>query len=196
MPRLLRTFIAFRLSSSLRARFMRTAETLKTLDPNLRTPQADDLHLTLQFLGETPEEDVHAIHGAMTEVAETTPPLFLAFSGLGAFPEPSRARAVWAGVQDLDVDVLEGLVARLRTALENVGYPPERRRFTPHITLGRLRRTPAPELVSHLTGGPETGWGTETLSEMKLILSDPRNKPYHYIDLTTVPLMGDPEEDL
>ena len=150
MSRLLRTFIAFRLSSHLRARFIRTSEALKALDDNLRIPQVEDLHLTLQFLGETPEEDVHAIHGAMTKVAETTPPLFVAFSGLGAFPELSRARALWAGVQDLDHDVLDGLVARLRKALEDIGYPPERRRFTPHITLGRLRRAPTPELIAHV----------------------------------------------
>jgi 2'-5' RNA ligase len=176
------------------------------MDDALRAPKGDEFHLTLQFLGDTNENDVPAIGRALEEVAERFAPIDVRYVGLGAFPEPSRARTVWAGVRDEPQGALGRLATAIGKALTPLGFPPEARVYRPHITLGRLRRRPDDALVEAVQTGAggaprEATFGEETLSDLKLILSSPEKGRYHYIDLTTAELAAEvpdtegPDED-
>ncbi|HZZ85245.1 MAG TPA: RNA 2',3'-cyclic phosphodiesterase [Anaeromyxobacteraceae bacterium] len=96
------------------------------------------VHLTLQFLGSVPEERCAAVEAAVATAAAAARPLGLTLSGSGAFPSASRPRVLWAGVAG-DLEPLRALVAGLGRALAPLGYPPEERAFSPHLTLGRAR---------------------------------------------------------
>ncbi len=100
------------------------------------------IHLTLKFLGDTPTDRLPGIRQALAAVARHAPPCVFTVEGLGCFPNPSRPRVVWVGVQEPT-----GRLAALQGAVEEVmdplGYPPERRGFTPHLTLGRVHRKAA-----------------------------------------------------
>lgn len=191
MGRLLRTFVAVRCAPEV-ARAMRTwCDRLARIDDALRPPATDDFHLTVQFLGDTREEDVAAVGRALLDAAADLAPFDVRYGGLGAFPEPARARVVWAGVREIATEgCLDALGRRVGRALAEVGHPPERRAWHPHVTLGRVRRRPSAALVEAVEAAAGADLGEDRVSELKLILSDPGSRGYRYIDLTTAPLGG------
>lgn len=189
MSRLLRTFVAVKCSPPVIRALRRWSDRLERIDTALRAPRTDDYHLTVQFLGNTAEEDVAAIGRALERGVENTPPFEIRYGGLGAFPSPERARVIWAGVEEVEeAGRLAALGRTVGEALEPLGHPPEQRAWHPHVTLGRVRRRPGPELVSAVERASAEDLGSEWVSELKLILSDPGNQGYRYIDLTTVEL--------
>ncbi len=98
----------------------------------------ENVHLTLQFLGAVPEERRAAVEIAVAETAAAAPPFHLDVHGTGAFPSGRRARVLWAGVGG-EVAILAELAADLGRRLAPLGYPPEERPFSAHLTLGRSR---------------------------------------------------------
>lgn len=98
----------------------------------------EGIHLTLQFLGAVPEENVERIEAAMEAAASDARVMFLEVKGAGGFPNARQPRVLWAGVSG-DVESLAALAADLGRRLAPIGYPPEARPFSPHLTLGRAR---------------------------------------------------------
>ncbi|MDA1193838.1 MAG: RNA 2',3'-cyclic phosphodiesterase [Planctomycetota bacterium] len=187
MQHLLRTFVGIRVGPGVRPALARAAQAVRGDDPALRLIAPADLHLTLHYLGATPAEDVSDIGSALDEAAAACAPFEVDYRGLGAFPDVARPRAIWAGVVDASGALVE-LQRAIGRALREVGYRPERRAFHPHVTLARVHRGPGAAVLEALRAGSDLDLGGEILSEVKLILSDPGQHPYHYIDLTTVEL--------
>ena len=108
-------------------------------DRSVRWVRAESIHLTLKFLGDTSTEKLPDIEQALEAVARHAPTCSFTVGELGCFPNPRRPRVVWVGVQEPT-----GRLAALQEAIEEVlaplGYPPEGRGFTPHLTLGRAHR--------------------------------------------------------
>jgi 2'-5' RNA ligase len=104
----------------------------------VRWVSEENLHLTLQFLGAVPEERVEAVEKAVASAAAGARPLSLEVKGAGGFPNARRPRVVWLGLSG-DVAALEGLVADLGRRLTPLGFAPEARPFSAHLTLGRAR---------------------------------------------------------
>ena len=98
----------------------------------------DSIHLTLKFLGNIPAEKAVDITRAIGEAAAEAKPFTLELQGLGAFPNLRSPRVVWVGVGG-DVRLIGDLQRRIDQALIHLGFPAERRHFSPHLTLGRLR---------------------------------------------------------
>jgi 2'-5' RNA ligase len=191
VPRLLRTFVALPCGAVVARRFREVASRLARLDRAFRPPRTDAFHLTIQFLGDTEETAVPALGRALVQAAEGVGAFEVIYPGLGAFPLPARARVVWAGVETpTSPGAIAALARRVGERLAALGFPPEARAFHAHVTLGRLRGLPRPALVEAVEAGRDRPLGGETLSDLKLILSDPEEGRYRYIDLTTVPLLG------
>lgn len=121
---------------------------------NVKWVREENLHLTLKFLGQVaPDQLSHIVPAVRLAMAEQLP-LTLTLGGIGAFPNPRRARVLWVGLQKGATELNE-LHQRLDSELANLGFPPEKRTFIPHLTLGRLRQparlgTP-PSLTDGLT---------------------------------------------
>jgi 2'-5' RNA ligase len=96
------------------------------------------VHLTLKFLGGVDGDKITPISAAMAEAARGIVPFSLKVEGLGAFPNLRRVQVVWVGVSG-EVDRLAELQQRLESNLAELGFAPEKRRFTPHLTLARVR---------------------------------------------------------
>jgi len=96
------------------------------------------VHLTLKFLGGVDAAKISPIAAAMDEAARGIAPFSLKVEGLGAFPNLRRVQVVWVGVSG-EVDRLADLQQRLENNLAQLGFAPENRRFTPHLTLARVR---------------------------------------------------------
>jgi len=137
----MRIFIAVPLPDSLLKKLSALQQKLERQSPHrsVRWVRPEGVHLTLKFLGDTPTEKLPEIKRALAAVARNTPACTFTVEGLGCFPRPSRPRVIWVGVQEPT-----GRLAALQDAIEEVltplGYEPEGRGFTPHLTLGRVRR--------------------------------------------------------
>src|SRR5690606_19086141 len=133
----MRLFIGVRLSPDLRALVAREIAALRSAIPDVRWTHEDALHITLRFLGEVAEADVDAVRAAVDACASSKRPYTLRTSGLGAFPRMARAQVLWLGIDD--GGATGAIVECLDATLEPLGFAPEQRGFTPHVTLGRAR---------------------------------------------------------
>ena len=195
MKPLVRTFVGLRCGKAVRGRMHALANDLARGDPALKVPAIEDLHLTLHYLGNTPQEDLGPLGEALEDAVAEFAPIEVTYRGLGAFPDATRPRVLWTGVGEPDgADRIAALAKAVGRSLRTVGYRPEKRAFHAHVTLARVHRRPGPRVLEALarsaSGVQIVDLGGEILSELKLILSDPGNHPYHYIDLTTVQLVG------
>jgi 2'-5' RNA ligase len=103
----------------------------------------ENIHLTLKFLGNVAADRLDEISLAMNEAARGTSSFSLEVKELGVFPNPRRVQVVWVGLGG-EVDKLARLQQRIESNLEKLGFPPEGRRFTPHLTLARVRDQATP----------------------------------------------------
>ncbi len=111
-------------------------------DDRIRWTRPENVHLTLKFLGDVREELLDDIRAALEEVRAKHAPFEAALAGLGAFPSARRARILWASVGE-GSERLRSLAIDLDTSLASLGFERERRPYTPHLTLGRMRGKPA-----------------------------------------------------
>lgn len=99
-----------------------------------------NLHVTIKFIGERPDEDIEKIKSALSAIAPPRP-FRIEISELGWFPNPSSPRVLWAGVKA--GEELERLFHEQERVLEPLGIAREKRPFQPHLTLARIK-TPVP----------------------------------------------------
>lgn len=135
----IRTFIAVDVADAVRERAADLVRRLQMGGANVKWVDTHNMHLTLKFLGDIPDRETADVCRAVTEAAREHPPFNIALRGAGAFPNATRPRTVWMGV-DRGVKELESLQKSIEEALAKLGYPKEARRFHPHLTLGRVRR--------------------------------------------------------
>jgi 2'-5' RNA ligase len=134
----MRLFVALHLPEPVSADLVRAAAPLRAALPNVRWTRADLLHLTLVFLGERPAVQVEAIAGALDAVCKEQPPFNLRVGGNGCFPSVDRARVLWTGLAG-DVAALIALRHAVADALAAAKLLGADERFSPHLTIGRLR---------------------------------------------------------
>ena len=106
---------------------------------NVRWTPRDNVHLTLQFLGDTDPKVVGKVQRTIAEVAANSGPMMLELGEIGAFPEFRNPKILWVGLSG-EVRRLVQLQGRIEGAMRALEYEPERRSFTPHITVGRAVR--------------------------------------------------------
>ena len=102
--------------------------------PGARWVPPENYHVTLRFIGETPAyraEEIDLAHAALKARA-----FELTLAGVGTFGKSGRSMSLWVGVERNPR--LELLQSKIEAALQRVGLEPERRRFTPHVSLARL----------------------------------------------------------
>ena len=135
----MRLFVGLALPDEIKDELAAVIERMRTVAPGAKWVPRDNLHLTFSFLGEVPEEKVPVIRDAVREAtARTAGPIPTGLAGSGAFPSPRRARVVWVGLDDAD-ERIAGAADEVATALEPLGFPKEKRPWTAHLTLARLR---------------------------------------------------------
>lgn len=120
--------------------------------PGVRWTNVDNQHVTLNFLGWVEARVLPEVTAAVDAAGRAHGPAPVSLSGLGAFPRARRARVLWAGIEDPQ-GLLPALAGDLGARLRSVGYEPEDRPYTPHLTLARLK-TPRPVELPDLPASP------------------------------------------
>jgi len=115
----------------------RSLQTLQAGVPGARWQTREQMHLTLRFIGEVDGRDADAIHDALASIS--APAFSLELKGVGSFGGRRTPRDLWAGVAPNEA--LSHLQRKIESALQRVGLQAESRRYTPHVTLARLRGT-------------------------------------------------------
>ena len=135
----IRSFIAIELPNELRLKLDQLEAQLKSgKQPWVKWVNPDSIHLTLKFLGNIASDRTGEITKAMEEAAQGIPPFHLEVKDLGVFPNLKRVQVAWVGISG-EVDKLGEFQQRLESNLACLGFAPESRPFTPHLTLARLR---------------------------------------------------------
>jgi len=134
----LRLFVAILLDQRVRRRLGELQDRLRHSCEGVRWVKPEQLHLTVQFLGDVDDGDVALVAEALREAATRAEPLVVTVSGCGCFPATGLVRVVWAGMTDTSGS-LGRAVDAIRRALGGVGFAPDRRAWSAHITLGRVR---------------------------------------------------------
>jgi 2'-5' RNA ligase len=142
-----RTFIAVEITSALRRRAVELARQLAAASGDVKWVAAENLHWTMQFLGDVDELEIPAVCAAVAAAAAERQPFDLAAIGVGAFPSADRPRTLWLGAGQ-GAEAMIGLHSAIERRLRKLGYRGENRRFTPHLTIGRAGRTSRPQSLA------------------------------------------------
>lgn len=156
----MRTFLAVFPSSSAQATAHRIVERLRRPDDDVSWVRRDNLHYTLRFLGELDEDAVARVIDAARAGVAGIPAFEARLGAAGAFPSARRARVLWLGLAQ-GADSLVTLATALERALIARGFAAAERGFSPHLTLGRVRRREQDwsARLDRLGAGPEPAGG-------------------------------------
>jgi 2'-5' RNA ligase len=135
-----RAFVAVELGPAITVPLQRIIQELRSQLAGVRWSSPEQLHMTLKFVGEVDNRTLPALCQAVSAACLETAPFSIQLQGLGAFPVNKPPRVLWVGVES-GASQLRTLAERLDQQLSQLGVPRETRRFTPHLTLGRVGRT-------------------------------------------------------
>lgn len=134
----IRTFIAIKLTSEIISNISRVQEELKRTALEVKWVKPENIHLTLKFLGYITLEELEKVKTSTREALKTVSPFEVSVSGLGAFPKIDYPRVIWIGI-DKGGEELKRMATQLEGGLARIGFAKEKRPFSPHLTLGRVK---------------------------------------------------------
>ena len=134
-----RTFVAVETTAEIRRRAAELAALLSGVAGDVKWVATENLHWTLQFLGEVEDLEIPELCAEVAMAAAECEPFELAAAGAGAFPSADRPRTLWIGAGQ-GADEMMALQTSIERRLKKRGYRAENRRFVPHLTLGRAGR--------------------------------------------------------
>ncbi|MDW8326895.1 MAG: RNA 2',3'-cyclic phosphodiesterase [Anaerolineales bacterium] len=193
MTETLRLFAALELPASILTQLAALTKALQAGAPqgSVRWVRPEGVHLTLKFYGEVEAKQVKDLQAVLTEAATTAGPLTFTLAGVGAFPNLTRPRVIWAGVAG-DVAALKRLQTAVEAASVRLGFAPEAKPFNPHLTLGRVHRPLRPQehgRLAQVLEQAQTPPGEPfTLDALSLMRSELRRGGALYTRLFSAPL--------
>ncbi|QEG02494.1 2'-5'-RNA ligase [Stieleria maiorica] len=182
----IRSFISIPVPPAVTAAAGKIMKRLKPLDSGFKWVPIDNFHLTLKFLGEVDNVEIPDVCKAIRRVTDPIEPFELRFAGTGGFPNAEKPRILYVGVDDPTGNLVR-LVAGLEKQLAELGFKPEPRDYTPHLTLGRTRsnsRRAGEELVAAMSDLADTQLGEMVVDEVHLMASflDKAGPTYQVMD--------------
>ncbi len=183
----MRLFVAVNLPSEIRERLAAVQDRLRRAQADVSWVRPENIHATLKFLGETEEGRLERIRPALADAARAGAPFSMELWGVGSFGG-RIPRVIWVGVGE-GAEPLTRLAARIEAALARVGVPQERRGFSAHLTLGRVRSPRNAEvLLAALREFQAEGFGRVTTTGFELMQSELRPTGSVYTLLQRFPL--------
>jgi 2'-5' RNA ligase len=139
MSGLIRCFIAVEIPRSVLDQITEYTSRLKPLAPDIRWVRLGAMHITLKFLGEISETAVENVRDKLMPIRLKFQPFELIAKGSGFFPSRRNPRVIWIGLEQDNNRSLFNIQQWIEDILLSEGFNKEKRRFSPHITLGRIK---------------------------------------------------------
>ncbi len=134
---MVRAFIGIDIDEAVRQKLVAAQEQLEATGAQLKLVEPPNIHVTIKFLGEVPEDRIPAITEALGRATKGTGQFDIGVRGIGAFPGLQYIRVVWAGVGEGGDEII-GLQQKIERELEPLGFRRERD-FVPHLTIARVK---------------------------------------------------------
>jgi 2'-5' RNA ligase len=179
MPDSIRSFLAFDIENDTVLNRLAAAQKLLIqtgADVKLVEPQ--NIHITIRFLGNITPATAEKIFQEMKQAQFT--PFNVQINGLGAFPNPNYPRVVWAGITT-GADQLNAVFSQLEPRLQGLGFTPDSKGFSPHLTIARVRSgRNKQQLATFITENADYEFGAVNAKCLRLKKSDltPRGPVY------------------
>ncbi|MCI4624741.1 MAG: RNA 2',3'-cyclic phosphodiesterase [Candidatus Magnetoovum sp. WYHC-5] len=183
----IRSFISINLPIALKTTIDNTITELKAFGRDVKWIKGEALHITMKFLGNINVERLALFEEVLTETSTMHSPFDLKFSGLGFFPNQRYPKIVWIAVNTSPA--LNKLQAEIDDKFEKLGFSKEKRKFSPHLTIGRIKddantRT----LTEKVLSMGNTYFGTFTVNSFFLMKSDLQKDGAKYTVIKEFPL--------
>lgn len=173
MSEKVRAFTAVEVTPAVRAKAAELIEELRGTPARVKWVEEENLHFTLTFLGDLSLRRISQICERIERAVERVEPFQMTVAGAGAFPKIERPRTVWVGVGEGNEEMVS-LHGAVEEELAPLGFRTEKRRFRPHMTIGRVRNSPEgiPELGEQLGEYAELVLGEVTVREVVVFSSE------------------------
>jgi 2'-5' RNA ligase len=179
MPESMRSFLAFDLENdTVLNRLKATQKRLVQTGADVKLVEPQNIHVTIRFLGNITPTTAEKIHEEMKQIQFT--PFNTQLKGIGAFPNPNYARVIWAGITT-GADQLKNVFNQLEPRLQKLGFTPDSKGFSPHLTIARVRSgRNKQQLANFITENTNHDFGTVNARCLRLKKSDltPRGPVY------------------
>jgi RNA 2',3'-cyclic 3'-phosphodiesterase len=187
LPEKVRTFVAIYPTGSIVSQLEAAQARLQIgiKKKAVRWTQPEQIHLTLQFLGNIERHRIDSFRAVLERVVSESKSFQLCAETIDCFPSSKRPRIIWAGLTG-ELEPLQMLKQKLDVALDELGYVPEKRKFHPHLTIGRvadLKPTNARRLAKEILKFDPAQFGEWHVHEINLMQSvlSPKGAKYHLL---------------
>jgi len=184
----MRTFIAVELPENIKNKIGELQAPLKKTKAFVSWVKPENIHITLKFLGEVPEEKINEVFSATGLALKNAKKFKINLKEMGAFPDFRRPRVIWIGA-GMGGEELSNMANKIEEEMEKIGYPKENRKFSPHFTMGRVKSPKGIEKLMELV--KSTDFETEDIevNEVTVMKSQLHPAGAIYTPLKKIPLL-------
>jgi len=188
-----RLFFAVNLPHAVTSRLDNLSATFGVPAGHVRWVRGENMHITLKFLGDVEDSAIPKLCDAARKAVDGFSPMRIAVEGMGVFPNHEKPKVVWFGVTG-ETEPMKKLESALSEELSKLGYPPDERSFTPHLTIGRVKNDIARGKLARLVRQYHKFYiGEAVVSEIALYESRLSPKGSIYSPVDTFHLSGGEE---
>ncbi len=184
-----RTFIAVDAIDGVQVAALTAIDRLRSATDDIKWTEPDNLHWTMQFLGDLTDQELAEVCLRTTRAAAKHEAFEVSGHGVSALPSLQKPRTIWLGAGQ-GGDKLAALHETIDEALLSLGFRRDSRQFTPHVTLGRVGRTghAGPVVVERLAKLADFDGGVMEVDEVIVYASDLTREGPSYTVLARAPL--------
>jgi 2'-5' RNA ligase len=184
----MRTFIAVELPENIKKKIGELQAPLKKINAFVSWVKPENIHITLKFLGEVPEENINEVFSATEIALKETKKFKMNLKGMGAFPDFRRPRVIWIGA-GIGGEELSNMATKIEDQMEKIGYPKENRKFSPHFTMGRVKSPKNIENLMELVKSTDFETEDIEIKEVTVMKSQLHPAGAIYTPLKKIPLL-------
>ena len=184
----IRTFIAIEIPETLRQKIAAVQDELKKEKGRVSWTKPGKIHLTLKFLGDVEENRIWDVSEAVKKGVGPIKSFNFEVKNLGAFPNIRRPRVLWVGIEN-PTNQLTKLAQNIEDELNKIGYPKEKLKFSPHLTIGRVKSALNERFIYRIKNMNFEGVEVE-VKEILVMKSDLKPTGAIYIPLYKIELKG------
>jgi 2'-5' RNA ligase len=180
-----RGFIAVDIDAT--QKIVKLGREIKQTGANVKLVEAENIHITLKFLGDTDEALIGKIEEIMKNAVKGLEPFKIKLRGAGVFPNPKYIKVIWVGMED--GQVLGEIANKIDEQLSELGFDKEKRKFSAHLTIARVRNARnKDQLLRIIENYKDFEFTTINIDSIKLKKSDLTPKGPIYSNLIKVEL--------
>lgn len=167
----IRTFIAIEVPEEIQARLRELQDEWKKERAKVTWVKPGNIHLTLKFLGDVPEDKMELVQQGVKRATEGLTSFTMAVKNVGAFPSLTRPRVLWVGIEE-PTGKVNLLASRIEDEMTKLGFEKENRPFSPHLTLGRVKIPTGAERLAEKVEATSFDAGEFVVNEVVVMRSD------------------------